>query len=128
MRKTKKAKELAHLLPEKKKYTLEDALSLLQQCPKAKFDESVDLSLVLGVDPKKSDQQVRFGWSVFDQWAVFMLQSSSTTIDWGQPLFVGSNIWCGAIISITHYAKFLFKIRSSFMSWNTSRCRLNWNM
>ncbi len=59
MRKTKKAKELAHLLPEKKKYTLEDALSLLQQCPKAKFDESVDLSLVLGVDPKKSDQQVR---------------------------------------------------------------------
>lgn len=40
-------------------YTLAEALELLLKCPKVKFIESVDLSLKLGVDPKKSDQQVR---------------------------------------------------------------------
>lgn len=59
MRKTKKTKEIEKILEEKQKYKLADAIALLQKCPTAKFDESVDLSLVLGVDPKKSDQQVR---------------------------------------------------------------------
>ncbi|MEL7432206.1 MAG: 50S ribosomal protein L1 [Chlamydiota bacterium] len=59
-RTTKKQTQTEKILSEKKEqYTLKDAIGLLQECPKASFDESVDLSVVLGVDPKKSDQQVR---------------------------------------------------------------------
>lgn len=36
-----------------------DALEVLKQCASAKFDESVDVSVNLGVDPRKSDQVVR---------------------------------------------------------------------
>ena len=39
--------------------SLTDAVSVLASFPKAKFDESVDLALRLGVDPKHSDQMVR---------------------------------------------------------------------
>lgn len=59
-RTTKKQTQTEKILSEKKEqYTLKDAIGLLQECPKASFDESVDLSVALGVDPKKSDQQVR---------------------------------------------------------------------
>ncbi|MEM7174709.1 MAG: 50S ribosomal protein L1 [Chlamydiota bacterium] len=40
-------------------YILSEAIELLQKCPALKFDQSVDIALKLGVDPKKSDQQVR---------------------------------------------------------------------
>lgn len=40
-------------------YTLEEALGLIKQTHYAKFDESVDLAVRLGVDPKHSDQMVR---------------------------------------------------------------------
>lgn len=40
-------------------YTVEEAIRLLQEMPAAKFDESVDLSFRLGVDPKHADQMVR---------------------------------------------------------------------
>ena len=39
--------------------SLKDAIDALGKFPRAKFDESVDLSLRLGVDPKHSDQMVR---------------------------------------------------------------------
>ncbi len=42
-----------------KAYSLKEAVAILKECPKPKFDESVEISLKLGVDPKKSDQQVR---------------------------------------------------------------------
>lgn len=42
-----------------KHYTLDEAVALMKTFPPAQFDESVELSLRLGVDPKKSDQQVR---------------------------------------------------------------------
>lgn len=42
-----------------KVYTIEEAVKLLQELPPAKFKESVDVSVNLGVDPKKSDQVVR---------------------------------------------------------------------
>ncbi len=42
-----------------KRYPINDALNLLKDCAKAKFDESVDVSINLGVDTKKSDQNVR---------------------------------------------------------------------
>ncbi len=42
-----------------KRYSLEEALKLLEGFEKAKFDEMVDLAIRLGVDPKQTDQQVR---------------------------------------------------------------------
>jgi len=40
-------------------YTLGEAVNLLKGAPAAKFDESVDFAARLGIDPKKSDQQIR---------------------------------------------------------------------
>ena len=42
-----------------KQYSLDDAIGVLKAMPAAKFDESVDLSFRLGVDPKHADQMVR---------------------------------------------------------------------
>jgi large subunit ribosomal protein L1 len=42
-----------------KLYSIEDALNILREIPKLKFEESVDVSVNLGVDPRKSDQVVR---------------------------------------------------------------------
>jgi len=42
-----------------KQYLLEDAVRIIKEMPNAKFDESVDLSFRLGVDPKHADQMVR---------------------------------------------------------------------
>ena len=44
---------------EKRSYKLEDAVPLLQKVKYAKFDETVDLTMRLGVDPKHADQMVR---------------------------------------------------------------------
>ena len=41
------------------RYSLEEACSLVKECAFAKFDETVDLAVRLGVDPKQADQQVR---------------------------------------------------------------------
>ena len=38
---------------------VDDVLSVVKQCASAKFDESVDISVNLGIDPRKSDQVVR---------------------------------------------------------------------
>lgn len=42
-----------------KVYGLEEAVSLLKECALTKFDETVDVAMNLGVDPKHADQQVR---------------------------------------------------------------------
>lgn len=42
-----------------KQYSLDEAIGVLKSMPAAKFDESVDLSFRLGVDPKHADQMVR---------------------------------------------------------------------
>ncbi|MFH1875062.1 MAG: 50S ribosomal protein L1 [Pseudomonadota bacterium] len=42
-----------------KKYSLDEALQILESFDKAKFDEMVDVAICLGVDPKQTDQQVR---------------------------------------------------------------------
>ncbi len=44
---------------ENKEYSLDEAVALIKKLSYAKFDESVDVSLSLGVDPKHSDQMVR---------------------------------------------------------------------
>ncbi len=42
-----------------KKYSVEEAFKLVVESAPAKFDESIDVALRLGIDPKQSDQQVR---------------------------------------------------------------------
>lgn len=42
-----------------KVYSFEEAVELLKSCPPVKFNESVDVAVILGVDAKKSDQLVR---------------------------------------------------------------------
>jgi len=60
MKKTKRSKKILEILDiSKEQCTIEEAIDLLKKCPKLKFDESLELSMKLGVDPKKSDQQVR---------------------------------------------------------------------
>ncbi|MCH9630395.1 MAG: 50S ribosomal protein L1 [Chlamydiia bacterium] len=58
-KRSKRYKEIEEKVDVTKEYTLSEALEILKKCPTVKFDESVDISLKLGVDPKKSDQQVR---------------------------------------------------------------------
>jgi len=56
---SKRFKEIAKKFDREKVYSLEEAVTLLQECPPVKFDQSVEISIKMGVDPKKSDQQVR---------------------------------------------------------------------
>jgi large subunit ribosomal protein L1 len=56
---TKKQKLLAGKIESGKNYSLEQALELVKSCASAKFRESVDVAVNLGIDAKKSDQNVR---------------------------------------------------------------------
>jgi len=56
---SKRAKAINEKIDREKIYTLEEALALLKEVSTVKFTESVDVSVNLGVDPKKSDQVVR---------------------------------------------------------------------
>src|SRR5215471_5702757 len=56
---TKRTKTAESLYDRAKDYSVEEALGILKKLPNAKFDESVDMSLRLGVDPKHADQMVR---------------------------------------------------------------------
>ena len=55
----KKYLEKAKLVEPRKKYGLEEAVSLVKQTSITKFDGTVNLSIKLGIDPKRSDQSVR---------------------------------------------------------------------
>ena len=56
---TKKQKVAAAKIEKNKLYSLADASSLLKEVAYAKFDESVDIAVKLGVDPRKANQMVR---------------------------------------------------------------------
>jgi large subunit ribosomal protein L1 len=56
---TKRLKATEALIDRSKSYTVAEAMEIVKKAPAAKFDESVDLSLRLGVDPKHADQMVR---------------------------------------------------------------------
>jgi large subunit ribosomal protein L1 len=56
---TKKQKALAGKVDSNKLYPISDALELVKQYATAKFDESIDVAVQLGIDAKKSDQVVR---------------------------------------------------------------------
>jgi large subunit ribosomal protein L1 len=56
---SKRAKLISEKVELGKSYALDDALALLKEISSVKFNESVDVSVNLGIDPKKSDQNVR---------------------------------------------------------------------
>lgn len=56
---TKKQKAFEGKVDSNKLYPLIDAIAIIKECANAKFDESIDVAIQLGVDAKKSDQVVR---------------------------------------------------------------------
>ena len=56
---SKRQKPFAKLVERNKPYAALDAMKLMKQAATAKFDESVDIAVNLGIDAKKSDQTVR---------------------------------------------------------------------
>ncbi|MEZ5552176.1 MAG: 50S ribosomal protein L1 [Pseudomonadales bacterium] len=56
---TRKQKLIAEKVDLQKSYPIEDAVALLSELARSKFKESFDISVNLGVDPRKSDQVVR---------------------------------------------------------------------
>src|SRR5690606_40307176 len=56
---TKKQKEAVSKIEKNKLYSLTDASALIKEVASAKFDESVDIAVRLGVDPRKANQMVR---------------------------------------------------------------------
>jgi large subunit ribosomal protein L1 len=59
MAKSKRYTEAASRVDRERAYLLTEAVELLKSLPAAKFDETVELAILLGVDPKHADQMVR---------------------------------------------------------------------
>ena len=59
MNRGKKYTEVAKIVDREQRYTVTEAVSLLKKTARAKFDETVEMHIRLGVDPKKSEQSVR---------------------------------------------------------------------
>ena len=59
MKSGKKYSDSFKLIDRSKQYDPEEAVSLVKQTAKAKFDETIEISVRLGVDPRHADQQVR---------------------------------------------------------------------
>jgi large subunit ribosomal protein L1 len=56
---SKRIKNIKEKVDPTKSYAVMDAFQLLKECSSVKFDESVEIAINLGVDPRKSDQAVR---------------------------------------------------------------------
>ena len=56
---TKRQKATASKVDSTKLYSIDNALAIVKECATAKFDESIDVAVQLGIDAKKSDQVVR---------------------------------------------------------------------
>ncbi len=59
MKMSKRYAESVKLVDKTKEYDIKEALDIIEKMPKAKFDETVELHVKLGVDSKHADQQVR---------------------------------------------------------------------
>ena len=58
-KRSKRMRAIEELVEPLKLYKLDEACELLKKMPPVKFDQSVNVALKVGIDPKKSDQQVR---------------------------------------------------------------------
>src|SRR3984957_15612975 len=58
-RPSKRVREIAKMVDAQKAYTVPEAIDILKKCPPVKFDQTVEVSMKLGVDPRRSDQSVR---------------------------------------------------------------------
>lgn len=58
-RSSKRQKAIGALIDADKQHSLEEAVDILQKCPPVKFDQSLEISMKMGLDPRKADQQVR---------------------------------------------------------------------
>jgi large subunit ribosomal protein L1 len=56
---SKRLQAFASKVDRQKMYAIDEALALVKECASAKFDESIDVAVQLGIDAKKSDQVVR---------------------------------------------------------------------
>jgi len=56
---SKRMAAIAQKIDRSKLYPVQEALALIKECANAKFNESIDVAVQLGIDPKKSDQLVR---------------------------------------------------------------------
>lgn len=56
---SKRFREIAKLVDVQKQYTLLEAIDILKRCPPVKYDQSIEVALLTGVDPRKSDQNIR---------------------------------------------------------------------
>ena len=58
-KKSKRYQEAAKLIEKGKAYSIEEAVTLVKETSKVKFDAAVDVAFRLGVDPRQADQQLR---------------------------------------------------------------------
>jgi len=58
-KRSKRIRKIESSFDKEKLYSLEEAIEILLSCPPVKFDQTVELSIKTGIDPRKSDQQVR---------------------------------------------------------------------
>jgi len=56
---SKRMKKAKEMFTKEKKYGIDEAIKILKEYPKTKFDETVELHMNLGVDPRKAEQQIR---------------------------------------------------------------------
>ena len=56
---SKRTQALRAKIDRNRNYALDEAIGLIKEAATAKFDESIDIAIILGVDPRKSDQVVR---------------------------------------------------------------------
>ncbi len=59
MNKSKRYTQAHEMIDQSIRYTLDEGIELLKKFPTPKFDETVELHVALGVDPRKADQQIR---------------------------------------------------------------------
>ena len=58
-KRSKRYEEAAKLVDPEKVYDLEEAIAIVKKFPAPKFDQTVTVTIRMGVDPKQSDQMVR---------------------------------------------------------------------
>lgn len=56
---SKRMKQIREIIDRTREYEVTEGFATLLKCPRAKFDESVEVDIQLGIDPTKSDQNIR---------------------------------------------------------------------